>query len=151
MRAVQVVVAYVLAVAVAAVVGSVVQAQFNLAEITAMGAPVTMTDRLATTLHDLVSFTPIFAVVIAGGFVIAFLVTAVILRFVPGLFMTGFTLAGAVAILVALYAMSLMYDGITPVAAARSLSGIAALALSGAVGGYVFALVARRRPEEHGR
>jgi hypothetical protein len=140
--------AWFLAVAVTAVAGTIVQTQFNLAAIAALGAPVPAGARLATTLHDLAGFAPLFAAVTAAGFLIAFLVAGLLLRLLPGYRKLVFALAGATAIAVAIVIMNAMLP-VTPVAATRTLVGFAAMAATGAPGGWAFAVLARRR-SRHG-
>jgi hypothetical protein len=139
--------AWLLAVAVTAVAGTIVQTQFNLGAIAALGAPVPADARLATTLHDLAGFAPLFAAVTAAGFLVAFLVAGLLLRFLPDYRKLVFTLAGVAAIAVAIVLMNAMLP-VTPIAATRSLAGFAALAATGAPGGWIFAVLARRRARQ---
>lgn len=128
--------AWLLAVMTTSVLGSVVQSQLNLARIVALGGPVTIDARLATTWHDLVHFAPTFAAIVALGFLIAFVVAALIVRRVPRSRVFWHALAGATAIATALLLMQYLL-GLQPVAAARDGFGLAALAVCGAIGGWV--------------
>lgn len=130
--------AWLLAAMSTSVLGSVVQSQLNLARIVALGGPVTIDVRLATTWHDLIHFAPTFAAIVAAGFLIAFLVAALIVRKAPRARVFWHALAGATAIATALLLMQYML-GLQPVAAARDGLGLAALAICGAIGGWVHA------------
>ena len=67
---------FLIAVGVTTVLGCVIQTQIILAEVQAMGGPVTPAVRLHTTLQDLVGFAPVFAGMVAATFLSAFPVAA---------------------------------------------------------------------------
>jgi MFS family permease len=128
----------------AGAVGSIVQTQFNLAAIAAVGAPVPLPVRLQTTLQDLAGFAPMLIAVSAAGFLVAFLVSGWLARRLPRQRTLLHTLAGALATGAALASMHASMP-ITIIGAARSLTGSLALCAAGALGGFVFALLAPRR------
>jgi len=136
--------AYIAAVVTTAVLGSVAHTHFVLAELSRLGVEISMPIRIETVFHDIVNMgLNLFAVVVAAGFLVAFVIAAVIIRFVvPGWRMFGYPLAGAVAMGTALTLMSLQFNGATPIAGARSDLGFAMQCLAGAMGGLVFALIA---------
>ncbi len=137
-------VAWVLAVLVTAATSSVFQSQFNIARIAALDEPVSLRTRLEMTLFDLVSFAPTYAIIVALGLVIAFVVAGLLTRRRTGAGRAGlFALAGAVAIGVALWLMSAMLP-VTVISAARSTFGFVALCLAGALGGWLHAAVMAR-------
>ncbi len=142
---VRILIAFVVAVVVAVVVGCFSHTQFVLAGIEAVGYAVPLGDRISTTIFDLTGLAPTYGAVVAIGFLIAFSVAAGIIHFVPGLRTTGYTLAGAVAIVVALSAMSMMFWNITPIAGARGFWGMSGQALAGGLGGYLFAVLSANR------
>ncbi len=137
--------AWFVAVGVTAALGSVIQTQFNLAMVQQLGAPVPITVRLETTLHDLLNFAPTYAVLVAAAFLIALPVSGLLARLWPGGRIVLHALAGGVAIIAALLVMNAILPA-TMIGAARFASGVAALALAGALGGLLFALWARPRP-----
>ncbi|MCB1589085.1 MAG: hypothetical protein KDI56_09290, partial [Xanthomonadales bacterium] len=55
----------------AAVLGSSVQTQFNLAELQALGASIDLSTRWSATLHDLSGFTPAWWGLLVAGFALA--------------------------------------------------------------------------------
>mgnify|MGYP001075997328 CR=1 FL=1 len=141
MRFVRLLLAWLVAAAVTGVIGSLIQTQFGLAAISALGVPVPAGVRLLTTVQDLAGFAPVFAALSAGGFLPAFLVAALLLRWWPGHRGLLYGLAGGTAIAVALLLMEAILP-ITAIGAARSLAGICALTLAGAAGGLTFARLA---------
>ena len=146
MKFLRLLLAWLLAAAVAAALGSIIQTQFNLARLAALGAPAGIVARLQTTLQDLVGFAPMFGLVAAAGFIPAFLVAALLAHRLPRQRNALYALAGAAAVLVAVTAMNAMFP-ITPIGATRSAWGLAALAVAGLPGGLAFAALApRRRP-----
>lgn len=132
------------AVLVTAVGGSVIQSQINLASISGLGHRIAPGDRLSLTLYDLVHFAPVWTLIVAFGFVLAWPVAGLLSRrwkMRRGLL---FPLAGFTAIAVALMMMDALLP-VTVMAAARSLGGVLLLALCGALGGWVHLQVATQR------
>jgi hypothetical protein len=132
---------WLLAVLATTLVGSIVQTQFNLAQLASLGQPVDIGLRLHTTWLDLLRFAPPFAAIVAVGFLIALPLASWLARRGAG---RGWLhpLAAAVALLVALLLMRWLV-GLTPIAAARGPLGMTALVLAGALGGWVWGRRAR--------
>lgn len=138
--------AWLVAAACAAILGSIIQTQFTLGALAALGAPVGIAARLQTTLQDLAGFAPVFGLVAAAGFIPAFLVAALLARWWPRQRTLLFALAGAAAVGVAILVMNAALP-ITPIGATRSAWGLAALTAAGLPGGLLFAALAPgRRP-----
>lgn len=133
--------AWIAASALAAAVGSILQTQFNLAAISAIGAPVPFAVRLQTTLQDLAGFAPTYAAVVAAGFLVAFFVAGWLVRRWPQRRNSLYMLAGAAAIISAILLMNAALP-ITGIGATRSLAGLIALGAAGAPGGRLFAALA---------
>lgn len=127
---------WLLAVMTTSVLGSIVQTQFNLAAVAALGVAIDPAMRLQTTLLDLIRFAPLFAAIVAVGFLVALPLSSWLARGRAG---RGWLhpLAGAAALLLALLLMRWLV-GLTPIAAARTAPGMLALVSSGAVGGWVW-------------
>lgn len=144
---VRTVVAWLAAVLLVTLLGCVMQTQFNLSALSALGADISWATRLQTTGQDVLGFSPSFGPLVAIGLLIAFPVTRALRIWAPGPAMAWYGLAGGVAVLTILLALNAAF-GITPVAAARSLAGLLSLALCGAVGGTLFArLLPQPTPE----
>lgn len=139
---------FLLAVLVTTLIGTLIQTQINLAALGEIGVAIDASARLSTTGADLLGFTPSFGPIVAVGFLIAFLIAALIGRGWPQGKALLYPLAGFVAIITAMLLMAAIFK-LTPVAAARSTFGLIALGLSGAVGGWIFwtlMLRAEQRP-----
>lgn len=139
---------YLMAVVSAYVLASLLATQLVLWDVAAMGVPVNLADRLHASSHDLVGLAPTFGALLAIGFLIAFPVAGGIIRWLPGLRVLGFTLAGAVAMLVLLSALQILL-GVMPLAAARTWTGTCLMVLAGAMGGRVFAAVSVAPDQSH--
>ncbi|MFU8896105.1 MAG: hypothetical protein ACNA8J_06935 [Gammaproteobacteria bacterium] len=134
---------------VTAVAGSIIQTQFNLAAITALGVPVPPALRLQTTLQDLVGFAPMLAAIAGAGLLVALPVAAWLARHLQRRTLL-YALAGATAIATAILLMNALLP-ITAIGATRSLAGFLALAACGALGGWTFSRLAPRHPGTRGR
>ena len=138
MKPVRVILAFLAAVVVTEVTGAVVQTQFVLASLTDLGIEISLTQRLAMTIHDIAGLVEIYLPVIAVGFIIAFGIAALVVRWLlPGRAAIGYPLAGLTAVVAAIVIMTLMFD-VSPIAGARSTPGLIGQALAGALGGWIF-------------
>ena len=113
--------------------GSVLNTQFVIG---AHGVPVSLGDRLNMTAFDVSNMT-LYLIIIAFGFALAFIIAAILKRFLPGLAAIAYPLAGAVAIGTALGLMYMNFQTV-PISGARSTFGFLAQMLAGALGGWVF-------------
>lgn len=145
------VLAYIVAVLVTAILSTVFHTQMVLGEFSALGHNIPLNVRLETTVHDILNMglrigAMSLLTIIAVGFLIAFIVAALIIKFLLPRWRTfGFTLAGATAMFSMLYLMAMQFDGITPIAGARGDLGLALQTVAGGIGGYVFGLLLPRR------
>lgn len=114
------------------------QTQFNLASLQQLGVEVPFGVRLRASGADLLGFSPTFGPIAAIGFLIAFPAAAGLSHWLPGARRWLYALAGGLAILTAMLLMKQIFM-LTPVAAARGAAGLAALCVSGALGGLLFA------------
>jgi hypothetical protein len=136
---------YALAVLSATVLGSLAHTQVILAGLESAGAPAPIDVRVQTSIGDFLGLAPTFGPVIAVGFAVGFAAAGALLRVLKPLSPIAFPLAGAAAMAAALTAMKFAYDGITPLASARTAAGFGLLCLAGAAGGFVFQAAIRRR------
>jgi hypothetical protein len=143
MKFLRLLLAWLVAAVVTAALGSIIQTQFNLAAIAALGAPIPVGARLHTTLQDLAGFAPMFGLVGAAGFVPGFMVAALLSWRRPQWRAVLYPLAGAAALVTAVLLMNALLP-VTPIGATRSAWGIAALGLAGLAGGAAFAALAPR-------
>ena len=143
------IVAYFAAVAATAVLGCIASTHFVLRGLTELGVSIGFGEWLSTIGHDVLGMGPMLGILVAVCFLIAFPVAALIVRFLPNLRTVGYVAAGGVAILVALYSMEAALATV-PIAGARTPLGLAAQGVAGAAGGFVFALLSRRRSQQTG-
>lgn len=143
MHALRLLLAYLAATLACAALGSVIQTQFNLAAIAALGAEIPPALRLSTTGQDLLRFAPLWAGILALGFLIAFVVALLIHAFLRRQRSALLIAAGTVSVFTTLWAMQAMLP-ITVIAAARSGAGFVLLGLTGALGGWAFDQLSRR-------
>jgi len=134
--------AYLLAVIVAYLLASITASQSVIARLAEMGIEVNFADRLRMTLQDIAGMAGMFLPMIAAGFLIAFLLTALLCRWLGRRPIALYILAGAVALIAIHLTLNLAF-GITPVAIARTMGGLAIQGLAGAVGGYFYAYINR--------
>lgn len=137
-------VGFALAVLATAALSSVIQTLRVHAGLVAMGVEIPFGLRLSAIGHDLIGFAPTYAAIVAGGFLIAFLVAGLIRRYARQLGPWLHALAGGAAILTALLTMEALL-GMSVIAGARGALGIALFALAGVAGGALFARIGARR------
>ncbi len=141
---VRIVLAWGAAVVVAAALGSIVQSVYNMAAVAGLGVEVPIREWFRAPAHDLVFFGPVWAGVVAVAMVFGLPAAAMLARILGGSRQALYFLAGGVAVMCALLIMATVLP-VTPIAAARFPTGMALMALGGAVGGLVFARLSRPR------
>lgn len=142
MKPIRLVLAWAIAVVVAAALGSLVQTQINLAALAELGADIGAGERWAASIHDLIHFTPLYGALVAVAFLIAFPVAGGLSRWQPAMRSLWYNLAGFFSIWTMLVVMNQALP-ITGIAAARSLTGVLALSLAGAIAGWIHARLTR--------
>jgi len=134
--------AYLLAIIVAYLLASITATQSVIARLAEMGIDVNFADRLRMTLHDIAGMAGMFLPMIAAGFLAAFLLTALLCRWLGRRPIALYILAGAIALITIHLTLNLAF-GITPVAIARTTGGLLIQGLAGAVGAYLYAYTNR--------
>lgn len=134
--------AYLVATAATASLGSVVQTQFNLAALQDLGATIPPGTRLLTSAQDLAGFAPLWAAVLALAFLVAFVSATLLAWFVPARRTALMVLAGAVAVFTTLLAMQFALP-VTLIAATRDVSGFVLIGSTGLPGGWLYARLSR--------
>jgi hypothetical protein len=135
---------FLLAVLLASAFGSLVQTQFNLAALQALGAPVPLDVRLRSSVLDLFGFGPLFALLVGCGFAAALPAAGLLGRLWPAGRWLLFAAAGALALLLAMMLVNALVPPPTLIAANRSLEGTLGLMAGGALGALLFAWLSRR-------
>ena len=147
MKIVKAVFAYFLAVVATTVLGSITATQFVLAELRTMQVAVPFSVRIEPTVHDIVGMRPPFAPIVAGALLVAFLVAALLTRFVPLPDRRWYLVGGFVGIIAALLLVKAMLGG-TPIAGARGTLGLVSQGIAGLFGGWVFAKLCPEKEQQ---
>tara|TARA_Y100001933_G_scaffold250243_1_gene286239 strand:+ start:929 stop:1378 length:450 start_codon:yes stop_codon:yes gene_type:complete len=134
---IRVVLGWAIAVFTTVVTGSVIQTQFNMASLTELGVEIGWGERLSATWHDLVNFTPAYALLVSIAFAIAWPIAGLLKRWLPDQRTMLFALAGFAAIWTMISIMNQALP-VTGIAATRSLAGVLALSLCGAAAGWLY-------------
>ncbi|MEN3952047.1 hypothetical protein [Iodidimonas sp. SYSU 1G8] len=137
------VLAYVAAVIVAAVLGVAVNTQFVVNGLNELGAGIGAPERLGIAANDVIGMGPVYGMFLGVALVIGFLITALVLRQLRWPRALGYAIGGAAAVAAMLAIMNAVL-GITMVAGARTAGGFLAQCAVGAVAGWVFARLSRR-------
>ncbi len=127
----------------ATVWGSVLQTQLNLQALQALGVAVPLPLRALTTLQDLAGFAPLYAGILAAGWLPALALAGVLARRWPSARTALLTNAAGLGMVAAVRAV----DAIAPmpvfIDATRSWPGLLALAAGAALGGWLYARTTR--------
>ncbi|MBV2128619.1 hypothetical protein [Arsukibacterium indicum] len=135
--------AFGIALLLAAALGSIVQSQFNLLAIAALVKQVSFADWFNTVWFDLRFFTPTMLVILAPVLLLA-LVASRLLGNIAGISRLWLAVAGsAVGFLLALWAINNLAPMPTLIAASRSVQGSLALALCAAAGAAIYIRLTR--------
>lgn len=136
--------AFLLAVLATAIAASIVQTQFNLSALAALGAPVTPSIRALTTLQDIAFFGPVMAAITAAAFLPGLAAASLVSHAFPIARGLIHAVAGAVSLWTAFEVMGVFTPMPTLVAAARTTEGLLALSSTGLIGGAIFARLTGR-------
>jgi len=128
---------YLLAVFTTYILASLTATQYVVGRLGTMGVDVDFAQRLSMTLGDLWGMAGMFLPIIAFGLLIAFLITALLCRWLSRWRTPLYALAGATALVCVHVALNQAF-GLTPVAIARSSLGLLLQGLAGAAGGFVY-------------
>ncbi len=138
--------AFLMALMVGIVAGSLVQTQFNLLALQNLGVEIGIGTRLQTSLEDLVNFVPVYAVVFGTSFLLSQLVTSLCIRLLDLHWRALFLPLGAA---IGLWVTFKLVDSLAPmptlIAATRSAGGMGAMLATAALSGWLFAHFSRRR------
>ncbi|MFC3282816.1 hypothetical protein [Litchfieldella rifensis] len=138
-------VAYVAAVLDATLLGSIVQTQFNLAALTALGVEISWATRLSTTARDLVGFTPLYGSLVTIMMLGAMPAATLVTRRLGGGAWPIHALAAAVGLWVTLWIVDTLAPMPTLIAATRSGEGTLAMMATAALGGWGYAILVHSR------
>ena len=130
---------FLLSVIIAALVASLLSTQFVVVGLGQAGAEIDWGTRIDMTLYDLGHMGSLYGIIIFLGFGIAFPAAARVHRFAKTKRTLIYVVAGMTCFLVILFLLQTVFFGVQIVAGARTALGITLQALTGGLGGYVFA------------
>jgi aldose sugar dehydrogenase len=136
----KVVLAFIIALVVGSVLGSLVQTQFNLYELQALGVEISLWTRLETSVQDLLNFAPLYAILFGLSFLCSQGLAALVVRFtarVSRLWL--YPLAAAIGLWVTLVLVNTLAPMPTLIAATRGFAGLVSMLLAAAFAGWLFA------------
>ena len=123
----------------AAVWGTLVQTQFNLAALAELGLAIPLQARALTSLQDLAGFGPVYAGIVLAAWLPAFAVAAWLARRQPAWRMGLYALAAGVGLVVAVRVVDAVAPMPVLIYATRTWGGLLAMALGSVLGGALFA------------
>lgn len=129
----------------AAAWGSVVQTQFNLQALVALDVPVPPGLRALTTLQDLARFAPVYAGILAAGWLPALGLSAWLARRWPAARTALFTTAAGVGMVAAVRAVDAFAPMPVFIDATRGWVGLLGMAAGAALGGWLYARLSEHR------
>ncbi|MCI5046544.1 MAG: hypothetical protein MRY59_03495 [Aquisalinus sp.] len=109
---------------------------FVLQDLAALGAPITLEQRVSTSWADILG-TWQYGIVISAAFALAFFVASLVKAVIPFLARIAYPVAGAAAIYTALSLMEAQF-GTVPIGGARSDLGFLFQVFAGGLGGLAF-------------
>lgn len=138
MRTIKSILSYFAAIVVAYLLTSAMGTQFVLADIKSYGLAVSLSDRIAATLHDVFGLVPVLMILISATYLFAFVIAALGHRFVGGRRLYWFLVAGFTSLPITMMLIK-MAMGVTPFAPAGTIFGLFLIALCGLAGAWVYA------------
>ncbi|WP_306251835.1 hypothetical protein [Parvularcula sp. IMCC14364] len=118
------------------VLASSFSTQFVLQDLAALGAPITVEQRVSSTWSDILGAWQYFVVVLAA-FAVGFFIASLVKAYIPFLARVAYPVAGAAAIAAALSLMKINF-GIIPVIGAQTDLGFLFQVFAGGLGGLAF-------------
>jgi len=137
MKTIKSILSYLAAIVVAYLLTSAMGTQFVLADIKSYGLVVSLSDRVAATLHDIAGLVPVLLILVSVTYLVAFIIAALGHRFVGGSRLYWFLAAGFTSLPATMMLMK-MTMGITPFAPAGTIFGLLLIALCGLAGAWVY-------------
>ena len=141
---IQVLKAFVAAVLLTYVLGSIFSTQVVLASLQVMGVDVAIAVRMSATFQDLLGLTSSYLILIAVALVLGLPVASGLSRLMPANRTALFMLAGFVAI-VSIHLIMKAALGLSGIASTRTMTGLLIQGVAGAAGGYIYCLISSPR------
>lgn len=126
--------------------GSLVQTQFNLNALAALGVDIPPGLRLQTSAQDLLGFGPVYAAIVLAAWLPSFALAAWLARRRPAWRTALFALAAGVALPLAIRAIDAAAPMPVLIDATRGVAGLSAMVAGSVLGGALFGWRTRARP-----
>lgn len=136
--------AWVFATIVTTILAVTISAQRVMGSLADLGAQISLSDRLTTTLYDLTHFATLYGVFVLVALLIAFLAGTYVYKKAGFGRWIVYSVAGGMAMLVMLMLMQQAFFGVPIVAGARDWFGLVLQMVAGAIGGLIFHLASKR-------
>ena len=137
---------FLIALVAGAAVGSVVQTQFNLLALQQLGVEIALATRLSATAQDLLHFAPLYAAVFGVSFLASTLITGAALKLLGWPARSFFhALGAAIGLWLTFTLVNTFAPMPTLIAATRTSTGLAAMALAAAFAGWLYARLTATR------
>lgn len=144
--------AFIVALVVGTVLGSLVQTQFNLQALEALGVEISMETRLETSVQDLVNFAPLYAILFGLSFLFSQGLAFLIVRWTGKLSRFWlYPLAAAVGLWATLEIVNALAPMPTLIAATRGAGGLLTMLVTAAIAGWLFARLVSGGARQGGR
>jgi glucose/arabinose dehydrogenase len=138
---------------VGSVLGSLIQTQFNLQALEALGVEIGMGTRLETSVQDLGNFAPLYAILFGVSFLLSQGAASLVVRLAGNVGRLWlYPLAAAMGLWVTLVIVNTLAPMPTLIAATRGAGGLIAMLVAAAIAGWLFAMLvsgAARRTGGH--
>lgn len=144
------VLAYIIALIIAAALCSIVQSQFNLIAIAALVGQVALGDWLYTVWFDLQSFAPMMVVILAPVLLLSLIASRLLRLVFSGNALWMAVIITIIALLLALSLINMLAPMPTLIAASRNVAGSVALALCAAAGAAIYVSLTRNSEAANG-
>lgn len=135
--------AFLAALSFAAAWGSLVQTQFNIHALTALGVAIPFDIRWAVSMQDLIGFGPLYAGIVLAAWLPGFLVAHLLARRMPSGRTALYALAAGVGVIVAIRSVDAVAPMPALIDATRGLPGLMSMASGSVLGGVIFARLTR--------
>lgn len=137
--------AFTVALIIGSLLGSLIQTQFNLQALEALGVEIGMETRLGTSVQDLVNFAPLYAILFGLSFLFSQGLASLVVRLAGNVGRLWlYPLAAAVGLWATLMLVNALAPMPTLIAATRGTGGLIAMLLTAAIAGWVFAMLIKR-------
>jgi aldose sugar dehydrogenase len=135
------------------ILGSLIQTQLNLSALSSLGLPISLSERLQTSLHDLANFAPVYFILFGLSFLISQSIAVRVARKLQNGSDASRKVWCSLGAAIGLWATFKLVDSLVPmptlIAATRDITGQLLMLVPAAVSGYLFASLSRLAPSAY--